>query len=80
LGPKIQGGVESSEPELYPFILDPDYVRDPICDNMELVSAWYTLEDFFGLEEIEGIVWHHQDGRMAKIKRRDFGYPWPPER
>jgi hypothetical protein len=26
----------------------------------------------------EGIVWHHLDGRMAKIKRRDFGLPWPP--
>jgi len=25
----------------------------------------------------EGIVWHHADGRMAKIKRRDFGIPWP---
>lgn len=25
----------------------------------------------------EGIVWHHPDGRMAKIKRRDFGLPWP---
>lgn len=26
---------------------------------------------------IEGIVWHHPDGRMAKIKRRDFGFRWP---
>jgi len=25
----------------------------------------------------EGIVWHHQDGRMVKIKRRDFGFEWP---
>jgi hypothetical protein len=36
--------------------------------------------DFDGLREalrgadIEGIVWHHPDGRMAKIKGRDFGY------
>lgn len=35
--------------------------------------------DFDGLREfllarpeMEGIVWHHPDGRMAKIKRRDF--------
>lgn len=28
---------------------------------------------------MEGIVWHHPDGRMAKIKRRDFGFPWPAE-
>ncbi len=26
---------------------------------------------------IEGIVWHHPDGRMCKIKRKDFGLPWP---
>jgi hypothetical protein len=26
---------------------------------------------------MEGIVFHHPDGRMAKIKRRDFGLEWP---
>lgn len=34
-----------------------------------------TLEIDF--RHIEGIVWHHKDGRMAKIKRRDFGLEWP---
>lgn len=29
--------------------------------------------------EIEGIVWCHPDGRMVKIKRRDFGFNWPVE-
>jgi len=24
-------------------------------------------------------VWHHPDGRLVKIKRRDFGLSWPPE-
>ena len=24
----------------------------------------------------EGIVWHHPDGRMVKIKRKDFGLKW----
>ena len=28
--------------------------------------------------EVEGIVWHHPDGRMVKVKARDFGLPWPP--
>lgn len=27
---------------------------------------------------MEGIVWHHPDGRMVKIKAKDFGLPWPP--
>ena len=25
---------------------------------------------------IEGIVFHHPDGRMCKVKRSDFGLPW----
>lgn len=25
-----------------------------------------------GHPDIEGIVWHHPDGRMVKIKRKDF--------
>ena len=37
--------------------------------------------DFDGLKaylehrKIEGIVWHHLDGRMVKIKRKDFFKP-----
>lgn len=30
--------------------------------------------------QAEGIVWHHRDGRMCKIKRRDFGLEWPPRK
>jgi hypothetical protein len=26
---------------------------------------------------MEGVVWYHEDGRMVKIKRRDFGLKWP---
>lgn len=31
------------------------------------------LETWLAGKDIEGIVWHHQDGRMAKIKGVDFG-------
>lgn len=34
------------------------------------LKAWFADEDF------EGVVWHHPDGRMVKIKKRDFGYKW----
>jgi len=27
----------------------------------------------------EGLVFHHPDGRMAKIRCKDFGLPWPVE-
>lgn len=31
------------------------------------------LGDWFAGRDIEGIVWHHIDGRMCKIKKSDFG-------
>ena len=39
--------------------------------DAHLVPAW--LAQF----PIEGIVWHHEDGRMVKIKAKDFGIKWP---
>ena len=32
------------------------------------------LREWFIGKDIEGIVWHHPDGRMVKIKKRDFGF------
>ncbi len=40
-------------------------------------SDFEGLEFYLRRNAIEGIVWHHPDGRMAKIKRRDFGLEWP---
>jgi len=34
------------------------------------------LRDFLAVFQGEGIVFHHPDGRMAKIRRVDFGFPW----
>lgn len=31
------------------------------------------LKRFLAVQDIEGIVWHHPDGRMVKIKGSDFG-------
>ena len=35
------------------------------------------LKEAFEMLKMEGVVWHHPDGRMAKLKRSDFGYKWP---
>ena len=35
------------------------------------------LRNYLEHSYLEGIVWHHSDGRMVKIKRRDFGIQWP---
>lgn len=74
LGPKIQGGIESSIPCLYPFWLKPIKL-DHIDRTYDAIKA------FLETHEIEGIVWQDiQLRRAAKIKRRDFNLPWPPKR
>ena len=37
------------------------------------------LQDYFRAYDIEGIVWHHLDGRMVKIKGKDFGIKRPTQ-
>jgi hypothetical protein len=34
------------------------------------------LREYLGGNLIEGIVFHHPDGHMCKIRRHDFGWPW----
>lgn len=85
LGPKIQGGVESDVPLLYPFSFAPEIITDdPIAsiNPAELTpkQIYYAIGAFFMNRSIEGIVWHGPSGQMAKIKRRDFGLPWPVKR
>lgn len=70
LGPKIQGGVEGVPPMLYMFLQRPDVLSD--CTR-----TFEGIRDFLAANVLEGIVWHHPDGRFAKIKRRDFGFRWP---
>ncbi|KKN13652.1 hypothetical protein LCGC14_1004240 [marine sediment metagenome] len=41
------------------------------------VLTFEGIRDFLEGFRCEGIVWHHPDGRLVKIKRRDFGFAWP---
>lgn len=72
LGPKIQGN-----PENWPRhglvnhrgvgrVLDPQPPRD-----------YAGIRAYLDGRDIEGIVWHHPDGRMVKIKGKDFGLKRP---
>lgn len=74
LGPKIQGGAESATPCLYPFSWCPEWIDD-------IPFTYDAIKAYLEAHEIEGIVWHEQDGeRACKIKRRDFGLQWPIKR
>lgn len=69
VGPKIQSN---------PYNLDSHNLwRHGAGFAFDIPRTFDKLDTFFAVHEMEGIVWHHPDGRMAKIKRRDFGYPWP---
>lgn len=39
-----------------------------------------AIREFLCEWPYEGIVFHHPDGRMCKIRRNDFGLSWPIER
>lgn len=47
-------------------------------EKLGLVPLDYEgLREYLGDCVMEGIVFHHPtDGRMAKIRRHDFGWPW----
>lgn len=71
VGPKVQGnpyGMTTHTLLGHDVTWHFNKPRDLSFDGIreELTTSWE-----------EGIVWHHPDGRMAKIKRRDFGLPWP---
>jgi hypothetical protein len=43
-------------------------------DVLDAPRTFAELKNWLADKQIEGIVWHHPDGRMVKIKRSDFGY------
>lgn len=65
IGPKVQGNPEKYG-EHY-LLRHDDAVRLDAPRTFEELKTWFQDQD------IEGIVWHHKDGRMVKIKKKDFG-------
>jgi hypothetical protein len=64
VGPKVNGNPEGN----------PDHRLVPHGQfRLDDVPLDYDgLAELLGSWDWEGIVWHHPDGRMAKLKRRDF--------
>jgi len=63
-GPKIQSNPECFESHVL------------IPHGKEILDAPITfnaLREWFKDKDIEGVVWHHEDRRMVKIKKKDFG-------
>ncbi|MGW6416329.1 RNA ligase 1 family protein [Streptomyces sp. NPDC055055] len=70
VGPKIQGNPSGFQEHLLmphgwaPFSVRQDAQRAP--RDFDQLREWLHARDH------EGLVWHHEDGRMAKIKAKDF--------
>lgn len=43
-------------------------------ETFDAPRTFNGLKEWLKDKDIEGIVWHNQDGRMVKIKKIDFGY------
>lgn len=69
VGPKINGNRDGVPAHLFMVHGAQRFENDPPRD-FDGLRVW------LGQNKIEGIVWHHSDGRMVKIKRKDFGYKW----
>lgn len=64
-GPKINGNADGFQ---FHVLVKHGGQKCPGCPrDFDLLKA------FFEANDIEGIVWHHPDGRMVKIKAKDFG-------
>jgi len=65
-GPKVQGNHEGFETHVL--------VPHSEATQYEGVERTFNgIRDFLESMDIEGLVFHHEDGRMAKIKKRDYG-------
>lgn len=68
VGPKINGNKDDFE---YHVLIPHGYEEYPdVPTDFEGLKSWLSGN------KIEGVVWHHPDGRMVKIKRSDFGFEW----
>lgn len=69
-GPKVQGNPEGFDRHIL--------VRHGQEIFPDAPRTYEALRTYLMARNIEGIVWHHPDGRMVKIKRKDFIKPSRP--
>jgi hypothetical protein len=72
LGPKVQGNPDGATTRVLlrhgSVQCQPQPPRD-----------FAGIREYLRTRDVEGIVFHHPDGRMAKVKKKDYGLPRKPE-
>jgi hypothetical protein len=66
VGPKVQGNPERYVTHVLVKHSEAERYQD-VPRSLDGLKEWLADKD------IEGLVFHHPDGRMGKIKKRDFG-------
>lgn len=65
VGPKVNGNREQYSANVL--------IRHGSAILTDAPRTFWPLRAYLEVQNIEGIVWHHPDGRMVKIKGKDFG-------
>jgi hypothetical protein len=68
IGPKVQGNAERQQRHSLQ-----SHATERLCMAHDPIRTFEGIRAYLTGRDIEGIVFHHPDGRMAKIKLRDFG-------
>jgi hypothetical protein len=69
IGPKIQGNPEGFP--VHTLVAHSDRGLR-LFGSFAPERTFAAIRGYLEHAGIEGIVWHHEDGRMVKIKRKDF--------
>lgn len=64
-GPKVQGNPERFDRHVL--------IAHGNGWMLDVPRDFHGLKAYFAEHDVEGIVWHHPDGRMVKVKAKDFG-------
>jgi len=74
IGPAINGNPEQCTEHM--LVRHGTETLDVIAWGVPLERTFEAIRAYLDLSPIEGIVFHHPDGRMCKIRRHDFGFQW----
>lgn len=69
IGPHFNGNPEGLERD--------EFRRHGDTTVEDIDRTFDGLKAYLGYARLEGLVFHHPDGRMCKIRRKDFGHAWP---
>lgn len=64
-GPKIQSNREKLDKHML--------IKHGTVEVIGVPRTFDSIKEWLKDKPIEGIVWHHPDGRMVKIKKKNFG-------